>query len=435
MTSFISTNCCEKLETKCLKGTLFNKEDKEVLVTKLNSRISKLEQEDKDYELLLQEYKQLENDVCLLKEAKLRLEYEMKQRGESYNKRINDLKSENDNLQNALKDKLCVNKKLFEEKQCLESQLKLKKDEITDLTNKINSVNNRFNSTESDKDNLNGVINELNELKANQKDKIAELFEDNKKLSNLCQEKDNSLFLSSQEKAKLSKKLYCDNATINNLNSKLRVYSNNLNNIKTQIDKSNEINSKLNNDLHNLEDAFKSFELDNHNMKDELNKQQILYENENKNNNEMRLVLNDRKNKLRNLTGDYCYLKNIHEQKCEENNIYQIENGKLKNHMMILTKQNNNLSGEIDNIIKEDNQMKDILNRCDRMSTMLKTNDSIIGQMPKNIYNEKNCFDFNRTQMSPYARRNRMEISQNFERRRCFSPKLKYTYSRFENNL
>ena len=126
MSTFISTNCCQKLTTKCLNGTLYDKEDKDLLVSKLNSKIMKLEQQDKDYDLLNQEYKQLENDVSLLNEAKLRLEYEIKQRDESYNKKIGDLKGENENLQNALNDKLCVNKKLFDEKQCLESQLKLK---------------------------------------------------------------------------------------------------------------------------------------------------------------------------------------------------------------------------------------------------------------------------------------------------------------------
>ena len=113
MSTFIATTSCQKLTTKCLSGTLYDKEDKDVLVSKLNSRIQKLEQQDKDYYLLNQEYKQLENDVSLLNEAKLRLQYEIKQRDESYNKRISDLKGENENLQNALNDKLCVNKKLF----------------------------------------------------------------------------------------------------------------------------------------------------------------------------------------------------------------------------------------------------------------------------------------------------------------------------------
>ena len=187
MSTFIATSCCQKLTTKCLNGTLYDREDKDVLISKLNSRISKLEQEDKDYDLLNQEFKQLENDVSLLNEAKLRLEYEIKQRDESYTKRISDLKGENENLQNALNDKLCVNKKLFEEKQCLENQLKMKNNEITDLNNKINNLNNRFNSNENVKDELQNNLRELNAIKAAQRDKISELVDDNKKLANICQ--------------------------------------------------------------------------------------------------------------------------------------------------------------------------------------------------------------------------------------------------------
>ena len=435
MSTFIATNCCKNLETKCLSGTLYNKEDKEVLASKLKSRIEKLEQEDKDYELMNQEFKKLENDVGLLKEAKLRLEYEMKQRKESNNKRINDLKSENENLHNALNDKLCVNKKLFEEKQCLESQLKRKNDEITDLNNQINSLNNRFNTVENDKDNLNNLLKELNNIKATQQDKIVELVNDNKKLAKICQDQDKSLLLANQEKAKLHQKLNRDNANINNLNGKIRYHSNNLNNMKNQLDKSTELNLKLKNEFQSLEDAYNKFEVDNKNMCDELNKQHLLRENEDKNNNQMRSILNDRKTKLRNLNQDYCYLKNIHERKCNEGNMYQIENDKLKEHMMILTKQNDNLSCEIDNIIKEDNQMKDILNRSDRMSTMLKSNDSIICKMPQDIFNSRNCFEFNATQMSPKLRNYRTEFNQNIEKKRYFSPKSKYTYSRLDNNL
>ena len=102
------------------------KELKKAAIKEAYQYVEQLEQQDKDYDLLNQEYKQLENDVSLLNEAKLRLQYEIKQRDESYNKRISDLKGENENLQNALNDKLCVNKKLFEEKQCLENQLKMK---------------------------------------------------------------------------------------------------------------------------------------------------------------------------------------------------------------------------------------------------------------------------------------------------------------------
>ena len=430
MSTFIATSCCQNLKTKCLNGTLYDREDKDVLVSKLNSRISKLEQQDKDYDLMNQEFKQLENDVNLLNEAKLRLEYEIKQRDESYTKRIADLKGENENLQNALNDKLCVNKKLFEEKQCLENQLKSKNDQITDLTNQINNLNNRFNSNENVKDDLQNNLRDLNQIKAAQRDKIAELVDDNKKLANLCQEQDHSLYLAGQEKAKLAKKLNDDNANINNLNSKLRVHSNNLNNLQNQLDKSNELNLKLKKDLQDLEDAYNSFNVDNQNLNDELNKQRLLREDEEKNNNQLRIALGDRKNKLRALNDDYMYLKNLYDKRCEERNMYQMETEKLKDHIMRLSKQNENLSDEIDGVIKDDNQMRDILNRTDRMSTMLKTNDSIICQMPQELINASNRFDGNKSQMCPD---NRMELSQSIERQRSLSPK--FTYSRLEKNI
>ena len=430
MSTFIATSCCQNLKTKCLNGTLYDREDKDVLVSKLNSRISKLEQQDKDYDLMNQEFKQLENDVNLLNEAKLRLEYEIKQRDESYTKRIADLKGENENLQNALNDKLCVNKKLFEEKQCLENQLKSKNDQITDLTNQINNLNNRLNSNENVKDDLQNNLRDLNQIKAAQRDKIAELVDDNKKLANLCQEQDHSLYLAGQEKAKLAKKLNDDNANINNLNSKLRVHSNNLNNLQNQLDKSNELNLKLKKDLQDLEDAYNSFNVDNHNLNDELNKQRILREDEEKNNNQLRIALGDRKNKLRALNDDYMYLKNLYDKRCEERNMYQMETEKLKEHITRLSKQNENLSDEIDGVIKDDNQMRDILNRTDRMSTMLKTNDSIICQMPQELINASNRFDGNKSQMCPD---NRMELSQSIERQRSLSPK--FTYSRMEKNI
>jgi len=430
MSTFIATSCCQKLTTKCLNGTLYDREDKDVLISKLNSRISKLEQEDKDYDLLNQEFKQLENDVSLLNEAKLRLEYEIKQRDESYTKRISDLKGENENLQNALNDKLCVNKKLFEEKQCLENQLKMKNNEITDLTNKINNLNNRFNSNENIKDELQNNLRELNAIKANQRDKISELVDDNKKLANLCQEQDHSLYLANQEKAKLAKKLNDDNANLGNLNSKLRVHSNNLNNLQNQLDRSNELNLKLKKDLQDLEDAFQKFNIDNQTMNDELLKQKDLKEGEDKNNSQLRIVLNDRKNKLRALNDDYMYMKNLHEKRCEERNMFQMETDKLKEHIMILTKQNEELSDEVEGIIKGDNQMRDILNRSKRMSTMLQTNDSILSQMPPELVNASNCFESTKSQMSPNRR---MDLSQSIERKRCLSPK--FTYSRLEKNI
>ena len=426
MSSILKNSSCQKLATKCLSGTLYDKEDKDVLISKLNSKILRLEQQEKDYDFLNQEFKQLENDYTILNEAKLRLEYEIKQRDEAYNKRICDLKGENENLQNGLNDKMCVNKKLFEEQQCLANQLKNKNDEIADLNNKIDNINNKINSTQKAEDDLKNTLRELNDLKARQRDKIAELVDDNKKLAKLCQEQDHSLYLAEQEKKKLTNKINDDNANINNLNSKIRAHANKLNNLEQDLDNGNNLNMKLQNNLKELDNDLANLKVDNENLKDEFCKERYAREEEDKKNDQLKCLFNDRQQKLRCINNDYMKLKNAHEKVTNERNMFKMENDKLKDHIMILTRQNQDLSNEIDNVLKEDLHMKDVLNRNDRMSSLLQTNDSIISQMPQDSMPLSSRIN-ERVLVSP---ENKLSMSQqSFGRERSYSPKYTYTRS------
>ena len=116
-----------------------NKE-KDMLIAQLNAHIQELEQQEKDYDLLNQKFRQLQNEYSLLKDNKLRLEYELKQRDEAYNKRICDLRGENENLQLGFNEKISVGKKLLSDNDVLGKQLDMKNAEICDLTNKINDL-------------------------------------------------------------------------------------------------------------------------------------------------------------------------------------------------------------------------------------------------------------------------------------------------------
>ena len=396
MSSFIKTTSCQKIVQKCVSGNLYApKEEPEITISKLTSKINQLEQQEKDFDLLNNEFKQLENDYVLLNEAKLRLEYEIKQRDEAYNKRICDLKNANENLQNALNDKMCVNKKLFEEKQCLENHLKNKNDEINDLNNKLNDLNDKLNGTENNKDDLQNTLRELNDIKTNQRDKIADLVNDNKRLAKLCQEQDHSLYLADREKQKLGNKIGEDNANINNLTSKIRAHNNNLENLQKELDNSNDINLKLQNDAQNIENELNVIKIDNQNLNDEFCREQYALDEEEKKNNQLKCIFCESQNKLKMLNNDYEKIKIAHQKMIEEINIYKSENDKLKEHVMILTRQNQDLTSEIDNVIHEYDHMKDLLNRTDRMTFSLKDNDAILNQLPEDIIHFVNLDDKN----------------------------------------
>ena len=416
MSSFIKTNSCQKVETKCVSGTLYSpKTDKDVLINQLNSKISQLEQGEKDFDLLNQELKQLENDISLLNEAKLRLEYEIKQRDEAYIKRIQDLKSDNENLQNALNDKNCVNKKLSEEKNCLENQLKNKNDEIDDLNNKINDINTKLGSTEDNKDGLQNVLQGLNTDKANQKYQIEELVNDNKKLAQICKEQDHKLYLARQEKAHLGKKLGDDKAMMKNLESKLRIHETNLNNLQKQMDKSNELNLKYQNDLQNLENSIAEEKLNNDNLRAALIQENEYYDCEEQKFSELSCISCNLEKKIKCLNSDYERLKLSHQKITELNGIYNNERNKLEEHIIILNNQNQNLSTEIENVIKDDEHIKNVLGRNERMSFTLSENDSILSQLPKDILSgkfyipEKNiCCPYNENRLC-YSENNQEE--------------------------
>ena len=425
MSSFIKSTTCQKVTTKCCSGNLYvPQEDKDTLISRLSSKINQLEQKEKDFEELNKEYKQLENDYSLLNEAKLRLEYEIKQRDEAYNKRICDLKSDKENLQNGLNDKMCVNKKLYEERKCLENHLKSLNDEIDDLNEKINNLNDKYNLTQNNKDDLENTLNSLNDIKAKQRDKIAELVNDNKRLAKICQEQDHSLFLTDQEKQKLSKKLRDDNANINNLNSKIKAHTNNLENLQKQLDNSNEINLKLQNNVKILENELTNDKIDNENLNNEFCRERAARDNEDKKNDQLKCIICDRENKIKCLNHDYETMKIFHQKIIEERSIYQNENDKLKEHVMILTRQNQDLTNEVDNVIKDDEHLKDILNRTERMSYSLKENDSILSQIPNEILLAANlddnsyCYDIKDN--------NKLCFSQNNIRERSYSPRTTY---------
>ena len=74
-------------------------------ICQLKSQLIQLEEDDKAYNDLLNRYRQLQNDFQMMNDAKLHLEYELKQKNENTNKVLNDLKSQNIDLTNELAEK------------------------------------------------------------------------------------------------------------------------------------------------------------------------------------------------------------------------------------------------------------------------------------------------------------------------------------------
>ena len=86
-----------------------------MMISQLKTKIFDLEQNNKNYENLQNKFKILQNENSLLVQDKLRLEYQLKQKGDSATKTITELQNEIDHIKSQLKDKMILNKNLYNE--------------------------------------------------------------------------------------------------------------------------------------------------------------------------------------------------------------------------------------------------------------------------------------------------------------------------------
>ena len=95
----------------------------------------------------------------------------------------------------------------------------------------------------------------------------------------------------------------------------------------------------------------------------------------------------------------------------------QMENEKLKNHIMVLTQQNQKLIAEIENVIDQDEKMKEQLARKDRIVAVLRNNKMTIEQSLNNLDDFLN------------------RSNSNMQRSTNFSQQQRYTYNRMSPSV
>ena len=383
-------DCCDQNCDYEYEVKVGNKE-KDMLIAQLNAHIQELEQQEKDYDLLNQKFRQLQNEYSLLKDNKLRLEYELKQRDEAYNKRICDLRGENENLQLGFNEKISVGKKLLSDNDVLGKQLDMKNEEICDLNNKINDLSAQLRAGLNDKNCLEQKVQELTDDKNNQKIEIDKLFEDNKKLSQIRQEQERNLKIGEQDRLNLASKISENNCEINNLNDKLRNHMNNIDQLQNKLDNSTALNCNLQNTIKDFERQINNFRCDNDNLKNNLLKEKTIRADEEKKNEELSQMINDRDRKIGLLNQEYEQGKRIHQQISCDNNGFQIENDKLKSHIQVLICQNQKLIGELENVLAQDEKMNGPLSRRDKIAVLLRNNKMTLDQSANTLNEFISC--------------------------------------------
>ena len=339
-------------------STFVNK-SKDQKISELRSKLDSLLQNSKDYDSLNNRYKQLLNDFSALNEAKLRLEYEIQQRESEYNRRIFDLKSENETLQLGLNTKITTSKKLFNENDIIEREIGIKTEEVKNLNEKLKDVSYQYDINCQNGKNLVNLAQNLNNDLISQNEQILKLKEDNISLTKICQENEKKLKRDENDLQILSNQLEENNYDLGNLNKKVSLQENILNDLNNKLNTSKENNISMQIKIKSLEKEFDTLRDENDNLKNDIIDERTLRINTDNDNNNLKNILLEKEAQLNLINNENENIKLINSQNGNNKEKNKIMNNKLKNQVILLESQNENLIKEIDNILEEHKKMKE----------------------------------------------------------------------------
>ena len=349
-------------------------------ISSLKTRLFDLEQQEKDYNALSQKLAQLKKEFAILSNTKNKLDQELKQRDDSYNQRIANLRGENENLQLSYNEKLSLNKKLFTENDELEKEIEARDAEINDLKNKLRDLNNQLGQSLVDKGDLENQVQKLKNIKNSQINEINKLTNENKNLNDIVNEQNLKLKQAQDELDMLNNKSNENDMDIQNLNGKLRNLVEDINNTQNALNKNNLANRDLDDKIRNLECQCANLKCENTNLNNNVLKEKALRGEKERQNQHLTDCINDNDTQICDLENKYNTVSSIYEQVLLESKNYQVNNDKLKQHIMLLTQQNQKLLCELEKVKDQDMRMKTLLSRKEQSILLLRGVENCIEQ-------------------------------------------------------
>jgi chromosome segregation ATPase len=315
-----------------------------MLISQLKAHIFELEQHEKDYDNLNQKFRNLQNECSLLNQEKLRLEYEIKQRSESQNKQIIDLRTEIENIQLDFNDKLVINKKLYNENVNLSKNVELKNLELNDFNQRLEEYEDQIRKLADEKSNLERMVNNLNELKNQQKVEISKLVEDNQKLTRICQENDKALKNSEAERLKVLSKQDELNFQLKNLNGKLQSREENLGHTNRQWEESKIANTKLQQTLRDFEKKMEIQRNEIASLNNQFSKERSQRGEAEKEIENLKVMLIERDKNINRYANELENSKNLNGRLNEEKRNLILENERVENNVVLINRQKDDVN-------------------------------------------------------------------------------------------
>jgi len=368
------------------RSNFSNDIEKDNLISNLRKQVFDLEQNEKNYSHLHEKYRQTQNDFTLACEDKLRLEYEYKQRLDSANKQVAELKNDLNTVQQTLDERVSLNKKLYQDNSALHKLAEDRAIELMDLKNENNQMRNNIEALENNRNSLERSISQLNDELNTQKNFNEKLVEDNEKLSKIVDEQDYSIKNIDAEKRKFMSK--CDelNFEVKNLSGKLKSKEESLFTANRKIEDCTKTINQLDNKSAELDSFLEKTKLDLANSRKDHNKEKNQRMDCERQIEKMDGVIREKEKELKNAGADIENLRLLNDKLNEEKSRQLGEIERLKSHILVLTEQNQKYIDEIESYVEQDEKIKtQMSNRKENSYNLLRTTKNNLDRSLTNL--------------------------------------------------
>ena len=365
---------------------------KSMKISQLKSQIAQLEENDKAYNSLFQKYSQLQNEYQLLNDSKIHLEYEFKQKNETMNKILNDLKCQNIDLTNELKEKNTINQKLTADNCNLLQNLQDRKKENENFFKAVSENENMINHITQDKLQFEHDAMILNDASKRNEDNIKNLCQQLDCLKIKNQSQNNELNAKNSEINDNQKSLndvQCDNA---NLNNQINLKNSALNNIQNQLTLANKTIADLTCEINAKRDEYEKGKLKLQSLQVSNRTEQENRTNASSDNIKLEGILKDREETLNKLNLLNESLRCDRNRLCGDKSQLLNDVEKYKSHVIILTDQTDKLTNELQKIIDEDTGLYNLNNaQIQRLQKIIYENKKLLSDEIIALKELENC--------------------------------------------
>jgi chromosome segregation ATPase len=359
--------------------------EKDALISQLKAEIFEKEQNEKDFNLLQSKFRNLQNELQILSECKLHLEYELRTQTDCGNKNVSDLKIQNENLLNELNEKIALNKKLYNDNNNLFRALESKTAENQDLNAQVCDQENILARLCEDKNNKERELLNLNQTKAGHLNNIQNLNDQIEALSQQANEQSNLLKNKHNQNEEVKKALDATNFENENLLGKLKNKEENLYSSQQQLDIANETLGKLENDFNQLNNEYNNNKNNIANLNNGINQENTIREQIEMNNNKLESMINERNENIKKISNENDTMKMTLEKLCNDKDRICNELEMYKRHILVVMEQNDKLAKELECVLDRDMKLGLALRRSEKLKMVCAQNKQIIENSLDNL--------------------------------------------------